>query len=692
MQNRIDRLQAALNARVQEKGGRILLLDEEMRTFADIACRSYSGTQALPEIQRKARFLSDFADHWPCVIPEDELIVGSQAFGMVHHWQEFLDPRQREAMRFRGNLGHIIVDYGRVVSTGVQGLRQRIEAGPAGQKTAAFLAAADAFSHFIRRHGQAAFRQAEFTAHSQRARELQQIGENCEWISTQPPLTFWQGLQLVWFIQVFLHAEGGAAAVSFGRFDQYLWPLLEADLHNKRVTMDFAEELLSCFWLKCCEGDESQNLTLGGVTPDGDSGENPLSLLCLKVARTLKTWQPSVSVRIHDTTSESFWRQATELCQCGIGQPSFFNDPIVVRALRNVDIPEDRAADWGIVGCYEATPQGDTCGLTVAGQWNLADVLLDFLTEDRRECDFAAFTANLKSYYASRFQKQLAAFQERWSALRADCPSPFESICLTGCIESGLAAEEGGGRYNLFGVNLLGLGTLIDSLVVIHDLIFGQGLLSFDALRAQLKDDFSDSVLRARCGNLPGRFGTDTDLSNSLARDWSSFLSDLVLAGRIHGPNGIIRPYPAFFWFGGDIHNQTAATPDGRRANDPLSYGCGPSSSSKNLTPVAILNSASHVAHDRCACGNPLLISLSQTEAAGEAGHQLIQQLIKGYFRRGGFHMHFNLVDAEQLREARKHPDRHPDLMVRISGFSASFHAIDPRWQEAIIERTERGM
>ncbi|MBM4044740.1 MAG: hypothetical protein FJ279_06485 [Planctomycetes bacterium] len=112
----------------------------------------------------------------------------------------------------------------------------------------------------------------------------------------------------------------------------------------------------------------------------------------------------------------------------------------------------------------------------------------------------------------------------------------------------------------------------------------------------------------------------------------------------------------------------------------------------KDRSVTSIVNSAAHVAHDRCACGNPLLLSLSPSDVKGESGRQRIRQIVESYFKQGGFHLHFNIVNAAQLREARKNPQAHPDLTVRISGFSARFTALDGAIQDALIERTEMGM
>jgi pyruvate-formate lyase len=690
---RIEKLRFAIDDNFRKTGSRVIRSADEQRIYAELAYKSFSTSLDMPEILRKARFLSVFANEFPVTVKEDELIVGSQRF-TGPNFAGILDEDKSRSMGFCGNIGHIIVDYGRVLREGIRGLREHIERmEPSDEITErnhkAFEETLESFSIFIRRHGDSARLIAEPCSEVRKKRQLFQIAENCEWIAERSPHTFWEALQLVWFIQIFLHAEANNAAISFGRFDQYMWRFLESDLQNEILTMESAEELLLCFWFKCCEGDESQNLIVGGIDEEGCNAENPLSLLCLKVARELRVWQPSVSVRITPDTSDSFWQASLELCAAEFGMPSFFSDPVVTSALKALDIPSDRACDWGIVGCYEATPQGDTYGLTVGGGFVLPDILLDFLDTGVETLTFEELYQKFQSFFAEYYAQQLKGYQNQWNSLRNNCASPFESICLTGCIESGLAVEEGGGRFNLFGLNILGLGTLVDSLLVLKNSVYDKQKLSLQEMRKQLKENFPDESLLMLCRNLNGKYGSDSEYSNKLAEELSGYITNLVVDSRLE--NGV-RPYPGFFRFLADVYAPLPATPDGRRENDRISYGAGPGVFCKDSTPTTIVNSASHVAHDRSACGNPLMLSFNRDDIRGEDGLQRLRQVIETYFQKGGFHLHINIIDPSQLRAAQKNPMEYSHFIVKVSGYSARFTALDKRLQDAIIERAGKGM
>jgi len=691
--NRMAQLRRRHDAFLREGGpARVMRSAPEVAEVAAIAAEVYGGSADRPEVLRRAAFLEEFARRVTVRIEDGELIVGSQRCNGFHgHPANAALP---EAQRFRGNMGHIIVDYGRVLRRGVCGLRGDVAAMPQTdtvqrRNREAFGRALEAFSLFMTRHADAARAAADAATEPVRQAELRRIADDCRRIASEPPETFRQAMQLTWFVHVFLHVEASAVAISFGRFDQFLWPFLERDLAAGILTMDEAEELVACFWLKCCEGDESQNLVVGGVDAEGHNAENPLSILCLQVSRTLKVWQPSVSVRIGPRTSEALWQAAAALCAEGFGMPAFFNDPVVTRSLEAVDIPADRARDWGIVGCYEASPQGDCCAQTVAGRWVLPDVLLAFLKHADGCAGFDEFLNGLKSFLADDYAVRLEQYQQRWQWMGQRQTSPFQALCVTGCIESGRTAEEGGARFSLFGVNILGLATLVDSLHAIRTLVYDEGRLTLAELRAQLEGDFPDESIRALCRNLPGKYGTDADGTNELASEMAGYVADLVLSRPMeHG----VRPYPGLFVFTEWAQGNTPATPDGRRRGDTVSYGIGPSSFAAGKTPTSVLKSAACAANDRCACGNPLLLSLNRSDVRGEAGRRRIRAIVETYFEEGGFHLHFNLVDADRLRAARARPEEHADLLVRISGLSAQFISLDDRLQAGLIERTEEGL
>jgi len=244
----------------------------------------------------------------------------------------------------------------------------------------------------------------------------------------------------------------------------------------------------------------------------------------------------------------------------------------------------------------------------------------------------------------------LPQFQASWDHMRETQASPFRSLCMPGCCESGLCAEEAGTRLNLFGVNTLGIGTLVDSLWAVKRLVYDERELSLPELQGQLAGDFPDKCLLNRCRNLPGKYGSDNPETNALAAEFAHHVADLVLDSRLEHN---VRPYPALFIFTAWAQMTIAATPDGRRSGEAVSYGVGPSVLCNGKTPTSVLKSSALTANDRCGCGNPMFVTMNRADVHGDAGRRRLRQTVETYFREGGYHVHMNILDAGRLREAR---------------------------------------
>ena len=650
MNNRIDYLKSIIN-----------LETEDIHAYRILAEKEYDNITDKDELFRKSHFLQNFAKKIPIIIDNQELLVGSMRFWNAKNGKTNIRER---------NIGHIIVDYRMILQEGLPGIREKI-LKLSSRESISFAEVIEAFSLFIERYAKEAA-----------VLKMSTVSENCYELIRSAPRTFYQALQLVWFVHLFLHAEGMAAAVSFGRFDDYMYPFYKNDLERGILTREQAKELLMCFWLKTCEGDESQNLTVGGNI------ENGLSLLCLDVASELKVQQPSVSVRISDTTSDELWNKTTQLIKSKIGMPAIFNDNIVIKALENAKVEKADAQNYAIVGCYEPNSEGNTLGTTACmGYFYLHDVLLEFLDYNRTYTEFSSFYCDFKRFFQEKYNGDiLIGFQKNWEHIRKYCVSPFQSACMAHCLENGVPAEWGGCKYTMAGINILGIGTLVDSIYAIKKIVFERKEHSYVEFIDQVKNNFPDKTLAQKCKKLNGKYGTDTPETNDLAEDLSTFIADLVSNGEIY--EGVV-PYAGLFVFLHDVFSDKyPATPDGRLNGERISYGIGASDFCVDKTITSVLNSATHIANNRFADGNPLMFSISEKDASGEKGDMLLKALIKGYFEKGGFHLQINVTDAETLKKAKENPQEYSDLIVRISGYSEYFTKLNSAVQKSFIERS----
>ncbi len=658
MNDRISYLKSVINKETNEKS-----------EYSAIAGEYYDKSTETDELIRKARFLTAFSEKMPIVIDENELICGSLRFWHWHRGRDY-------------NKGHIIVDYRTILKLGICGILDKISELDS-EHSKAFDISVRAFLRFVTRLCDAADE-----LYGRCGSESMRIAsENLSNLTKGAPQSFGEALQLVWLVHLFLHAEGGnVAALSFGCFDEYMYPFYKKDIESGKITREEAKELLMCFWLKCCEGDESQNLTLGGNT------ENELTFLCLEVSCELKVKQPSISVKTNENTSEKLWDFIVALVKCKTGMPAIFNDSVIINGLENIGVMRADAENYGIVGCYEANPDGKTLGTTAnAGFFNLHDILIGFLKqnhEQKREySEFSEFYLSFKKYFADTYNEEIIpVFRANWEYIRRRCVSPFESACMGGCLESGIAAEHGGAEYTMFGMNILGIGTLVDSIYVIKKIVFEKGEYGYSDFVCAVLDNFPDRTLSEKCKRLSGKFGTDNPETNELAHDLSVYIADLVKNGKIY--DGVI-PNPGLFRFLGDIHSESyPATPDGRLSGERVSYGIAASDFVCGKTVTSILNSASHIANDRYPNGNPLMFAMSEKEADGERGNAVIKSLVKGYFEKGGFHVQINITDSEILKAAYQNPEEYRDLIVRISGYSEYYTKLSDGIKVALIERS----
>lgn len=680
-----------------ELGSRLYTVPEDAARFGQAALRAYRHSFGQPPLLRRAAALEAFATEFAVRVAPHELLVGRQTFTPPHMAREY--PQEAlAALGYATTTGHIVHDYGALLRRGIGGLRRELaearrHASSAEQATAAvaFERALEAFRRLIRRYTIVTEELAGQLSAGKAAEWWQRAGDLII-IAEHPPQSFAQALQLVWFAQVFLHAENPAMAISFGRLDQYLWPFLRADLDAGRLTDEQAFDLVCAFCLKCCEGEESQNLTLGGVDEEGREAANPLSVMLVEAMGLLRCHQPSLTVRWQrgqDPASPAGQLQeaACLLAASGTGQPGFMNDGVVTAALRAVDIPLARARDWGVVGCYEAVPQGDCYPNTTLGGLHLPQAVAEYLTRaaEQPPASFEEFRAGFQGHLEGIYQAELRRLQSLWDHLADQAPSPFGSLLLRRCIRGLTPLEAGAAPYNLVGIDILGLGTTVDSLHAVRTAVYEQQRLSLPQLAAAVDGNFPEEALRAELQALPGRYGTDSPETNALAAELSTWLARLVLDSRLERG---VRPYPAFFRFSADIYDLRVATPDGRRREDLISYGAGPSTGLA-ATATAVLQSVAHVAHGLAGCGAPLAVTLPAPMPPPAEAASLIRELLEAYFALGGMHLHFNTPSAEELREAQRHPQDHADLMIRVSGFSARFVRLDARWQDALIDRAE---
>lgn len=551
--------------------------------------------------------------------------------------------------------------------------------------------------------------------------ELFKIADICEWVPENPPRTFHEALQYYWFVHLGVTIELNTwDAFNPGKLDRHLYPFYKKGIEDGSLTKEMARELLECFWIKFnnqpappkvgVTAKESATYTdfaqinLGGVKEGGSDAVNELTYLMLDVIEEMRLLQPSTSIQVSKKSPDKFIKRALHIIKTGFGQPSVFNTDAVIQELLRQGKTIIDARNGGTSGCVETGAFGKE-SYTLTGYFNLVKVLeitlnngIDPLTGKKIGIE----TGGVDSFetfdeFMEAFKKQLKYFIdvkikgnliiERIYA--KDLPAPFLSILIDDCIEKGMDYNAGGARYNSLYIQGVGIGTIADSLSAIKYHVFDKQRFTMRQLMEMLKETFSGfEKERLLLWNKTPKYGNDDNYSDSIMQEVFESFFNFVDGRPTTKPGGKFRinmlPTTCHIYFG----EMCGATPDGRFAHDPVSEGISPVQGCDKRGPTAVIKSASKMDHLKTG-GTLLNMKFTPSFMQTEKGIEAVCGLIRSYFAMDGHHIQFNVVDAETLKDAKKHPEQYRDLIVRVAGYSDYFCDLNEKLQDEIIKRTE---
>jgi pyruvate formate-lyase/glycerol dehydratase family glycyl radical enzyme len=573
---------------------------------------------------------------------------------------------------------------------------------------------------FARRYSSLLADMASQEENDVRKQELLKMAEICSRVPANKPETMWEALQYYWFAHLGVISELNPwDAFNPGRLDQHLYPFYVNEISEGSLTEEEAKELLQCLWIKfnnqpappkvgvtAAESStytDFANINLGGVKSDGSDAVNQLSYLILEVIEEMRLLQPSSNIQLSAKNPDKFLRKCLRINRTGFGQPSIFNADTVVEEMLNMGKTIEDARTGGTSGCVETGAFGKESYI-LTGYLNLPKILeltlhngVDPLsnaqigTETGNPKDWRSFE-DVKTAYAKQLQNiiDIKIFGNRIiERLFAQyLPVPFLSLITDDCIQNGIDYNAGGARYNTAYIQGVGLGSLTDSLSALNHHVFKEGTVTIDEMIDSLRKNFEDSrQLQLRLHNKTPRYGNDDDRADDLAR-WIFETFYSAVSGRPTTKGGTFQinmlPTTCHVYFGG----KTGALPDGREAHKPFSEGISPVQATDRQGPTAVLKSASKIDHAKTG-GTLLNQKFTPSLLAGEEGIRNLAGLVRSYFKLGGHHIQFNVVDAETLKKAKEHPEEYRDLIVRVAGYSDYFCDLSETLQDEIIARTE---
>lgn len=548
--------------------------------------------------------------------------------------------------------------------------------------------------------------------------ELIKIAEICNVVPKNPPKTFYEAIQFVWFTQVGGIISENPLALNPGRFDQYMYPYYKSDLEKGLMTREQAQELVDSLWLKLSEWvwtisantadffagyNQFQNLTVGGKTREGKDATNDVSYLCLNATERVKTHQPGLSVRIHQDCPSEFLESVTNLVSKGTGFPAIHNDNVGYQMLINAGYEPEDARDWSNCGCVvphfrktgewtSAVNINFTAALEFALNYGKSRISGEKIgLDENNPANFESYEEVEEAFYKqfdNLIEHSIIATLVAQRLHKEMVPRPFLSSCIEDCMIKGKDLVNAGAKYNL-GPVLTGIGLAVtsNSLAVIKKLVFEDRVTTMETIIKALDANWDGyEELRQLALNVP-KYGNDIDFVDDIAIKMANhYYSEGHKYTDINGNNfntafmGISNYLPT-----GKV---VGATPCGRKAKEPLSEGVSPFAGSDTSTPLAAMRSAAKLNQDVHSGGTLLNLRLNEDLVKTKRGQSNLGSMIQSFFSLGAFHVQFNTISTEVLRKAQEKPEDYKDLLVRVAGYSTQFVNLSKSMQDAIIART----
>ena len=591
----------------------------------------------------------------------------------------------------------------------------------------------DAVHAFALRYSALAKEMAEKENNETRKAELMEISEVCARVPYEPAASFHEAVQSVWFIQLILQIESNGHSLSYGRFDQYMYPYFRKDIDEGVINESEALEMLTNLWIKTLTINKVrsqahtlssagspmyQNVTIGGQTVDGKDAVNSLSYLVLRSVAQTRLTQPNLTVRYHAGLNQHFFDECIEVMKLGFGMPAFNNDEVIIPSFINWGVSKEDAYNYSAIGCVETAVPGKW-GYRCTGMSyiNFPRLLLCVmndgvdLTSGKRFVKGHGMFTQMQSY-----DELMEAWEEslremtRYSVIvenaidkasERDVPDILCSTLTDDCLARGKSIKEGGAVYDFISGLQVGIANMADSLAAIRKLVFEEGKITQQQLWDAIIDDFTSAenqkIQKMLIEDAP-KYGNDDDSVDQLVvKAYEPYLDEITKYPNTRygrGPIGGIR-YGGTSSISANVGQGmgTKATPDGRKAFEPLAEGCSPAHNCDKHGPTAVFKSVSKLPTEKITGGVLLNQKMTPQMLSTDENRMKLEMLIRAFFNRlHGYHVQYNIVSKETLIDAQLHPENHKDLIVRVAGYSAFFNVLSKKTQDDIIGRTEQSL
>lgn len=651
---------------------------------------------------------------------------------------------------YQAGVGHLVADYEMLMANGFGSIRDKIQnklneveasENPDSEKRdfyKAELICVNAAIHYVKRYAALAEKMAAEEKDEKRKAELLRIASNCAQVAEGPARDFWEALQLWHIATDMILIESNGHSVSYGRMDQWLYPYYKKSLDEGLLTKAFMQELLELAYIKAGSNTKlkpmsklynagqafaGESLTVGGVDKRGQDATNDLTFMMIDASVHTRLIVPWLCVRMHANTPYELKVKVAEAIRAGYGHPKVYNDEAAIPAAMSKGRTLEEARDYAVVGCVEIDTPGKEYGWHDAAYYNIAKVLELALnngqcTNCSDQCPMYKTCAGVGSKLgpSTGSLADFKSYDELWASFEAQMkywtdkmvsalnvmdrvhqrmkPLPYLSLLYPDCAENGQDIARGGTRFNHTGPQGNGLGTTVDGLSAIKQLVFEEkkytGAQFLDALKKNWEG--YDALYALVNSEKVHHWCNDDDFADDIAKEVYNTYCKYV-ERRPNARGGTFTPGIYSVSTNTGLGGIMGASPDGRKAGEAISdnlSGVHTAASCHEVSgPTAITNSVTKLDHSRGTNGTLLNWKFSPECLSGEAGRDNIINLIDTYFAKKGMHSQFNIISADTMKDAMVHPENYKDLLVRVAGFSAYFVLLSKPLQMDIIGRTE---
>lgn len=705
-------------------------------TFPELTCHSVEDLHVLNTRELQPYYISqeDIDTYERVVIPfwkgktQRERIFNhvSKEWEEAYHngvFTEFMEQRAAGHTAMDGKMYHRgLLDVKQIIADEIASLDyiNDPQATDKEHELTAMSISCDAAILFAERHAELAEQKARECSNPERKAELEKIAEVCRWVPAHAPRDMWEAIQMYWFVHLGTVTElNGWDSMNPGHIDQHLFPFYQKDIEEGTLTREQAKELISCLWIKfnnqpappkvgvtALESgtyNDFTNINIGGVDREGRSAANEISYMILEVQEELHELQPGLSIHIAEQTPDDFLLAGIRVIRQGHGYPSVFNPDTYVREMTRAGKTLEDAREGGCSGCIEVGAFGKEAYL-LTGYLNTPKILEITLNngidpetgkqlglQTGNPCGFKSFEELYEAWhrqmvYFVNLKLSVNNYIERMFSLYA--PATFLSLFIDDCIDKGKDYYSGGARYNTTYIQCTGLGTITDCFTTLKKHVFEDKRYTMEQILSACKSNWeNEEIMRQYIRNHTPFFGNDDEYADAIA---VRVYEDLVKA--IEGRPNTRGGETHLNMLSTTCHNYfgsvCGATPNGRFAHFAISDGTSPSHGSDTHGPTAVIKSLGKL--DQTKSGGTLLnVRFVPALLKREEDMRKLGSLIRTYFKFGGHHIQFNIVDTATLLDAQQHPDQYRDLLVRVAGYSDYFNDMTEQLQNEIIARTE---